>query len=83
MPVEGTLTCRAAIDDQILLQLGAHGNCEAEQHDQYVEGLRELLTDFRKRKVKDFDAISNGIIEYRAKFLGDKAKILPLGAVTL
>ncbi|KAK2930025.1 hypothetical protein FoTM2_010365 [Fusarium oxysporum f. sp. vasinfectum] len=73
----------AAIDDQILLQLGAYGNCEAEQHDQYVEGLRELLTDFRKRKVKDFDAISNGIIEYRAKFLGDKTKILPLGAVTL
>ncbi|EWZ40231.1 uncharacterized protein FOBCDRAFT_226552 [Fusarium oxysporum Fo47] len=70
-------------DDQILLQLGAYGNCEAEQHDQYVEGLRELLTDFRKRKVKDFDAISNGIIEYRAKFLGDKTKILPLGAVTL
>ncbi|KAF5621813.1 hypothetical protein F52700_10685 [Fusarium sp. NRRL 52700] len=70
-------------DDQILLQLGAYGNCEADQHDQYVEGLRELLTDFRKRKVKDFDAISNGIIEYRAKFLGDKTKILPLGAVTL
>ncbi|KAF5659757.1 hypothetical protein FCIRC_12370 [Fusarium circinatum] len=70
-------------DDQILLQLGAYGNCEADQHDQYVAGLRELLTDFRKRKVKDFDAISNGIIEYRAKFLGDKTKILPLGAVTL
>lgn len=70
-------------DDQILLQLGAYGNCEADQHDQYVEGLRKLLTDFRERKVKDFDAISNGIIEYRAKFLGDKTKILPLGAVTL
>ncbi|KAF5531417.1 hypothetical protein FMEXI_12986 [Fusarium mexicanum] len=70
-------------DDQILLQLGAYGNCEADQHDQYVAGLRELLTDFRKRKVRDFDAISNGIIEYRAKFLGDKTKILPLGAVTL
>ncbi|KAF4339263.1 hypothetical protein FBEOM_6799 [Fusarium beomiforme] len=83
LPVEGTLTCRAAIDDQILLELGAYGNCEAEQHDQYVEGLRELLTDFRNRKVKDFEAISNGIIEYRAKFLGDKSKILPLGSVTL
>ncbi|KAF5975750.1 hypothetical protein FBULB1_7229 [Fusarium bulbicola] len=70
-------------DDQILLQLGAYGNCEADQHDQYVAGLRELLTDFRKCKVKDFDAISNGIIEYRAKFLGDKTKILPLGAVIL
>ncbi|KAM0208293.1 hypothetical protein ACHAQI_007044 [Fusarium lateritium] len=70
-------------DDQILLQLGALGNCEAEQHDQYVEGLRKLLTEFRNRKVKDFEAISKGIIEYRASFLGDKTKILPLGGVTL
>ncbi|KAF4457305.1 hypothetical protein F53441_727 [Fusarium austroafricanum] len=68
-------------DDQILLQLGASGNCETEQ--QYVDGLRELLTDFRNRKVKDFEAISKGIIEYRAKFLGDRTKILPLGGVSL
>ncbi|KAF4998163.1 hypothetical protein FGRMN_3367 [Fusarium graminum] len=81
MPMEGTLTCRAATDDQILLQLGA--NCEVEQHEEYVAGLRKLLTDFRDRKVKDFEAISKGIIEYRASFLGDKTKILPLGGVTL
>ncbi|KAF5665650.1 hypothetical protein FHETE_6572 [Fusarium heterosporum] len=81
MPMEGTLTCRAATDDQILLQLGA--NCEVEQHEEYVAGLRKLLTDFRNRKVKDFEAISKGIIEYRASFLGDKTKILPLGGVTL
>ncbi|KAM0542753.1 hypothetical protein ACHAPJ_012636 [Fusarium lateritium] len=70
-------------DDQILLQLGAYGNYEEEQQQQYVEGLRALLTDFRNRKVKDFQAISKGIIEYRAKFHGDKTKILPLGGVTL
>ncbi|KAJ4264028.1 hypothetical protein NW762_006067 [Fusarium torreyae] len=70
-------------DDQILLQLGAYGNYEEEQQQQYIEGLRALLTDFRNRKVKDFQAISKGIIEYRAKFHGDKTKILPLGGVTL
>lgn len=83
MPAEGTLTCRAATDDQILLQLGAYGNYEGEQKQEYVAGLRELLTDFRNRKVKDFQTISQGIIEYRAKFHGDKSKVLPLGGVTL
>lgn len=83
MPMEGTLTCRPAIDDQIIVQLGAYGNSEVEQQDQYVAGLRQLLTDFRNRKVKDFQAISQGLIEYRARFLRDKTKILPLGSVTL
>ncbi|KAJ3467150.1 hypothetical protein MRS44_004714 [Fusarium solani] len=72
-----------APDDQILLQLGAYGNYEGEQKQDYVAGLRELLTDFRNRKVKDFQTISQGIIEYRAKFHGDKSKVLPLGGVTL
>ncbi|KAF7559490.1 hypothetical protein G7046_g4661 [Stylonectria norvegica] len=72
-----------APDDQILLQLGAYGNYEGEQKQQYITGLRELLTDFRNRKVKDFQTISQGIIEYRAQFHGDKTKILPLGSVTL
>ncbi|KAF5024933.1 hypothetical protein F66182_2975 [Fusarium sp. NRRL 66182] len=70
-------------DDQILLQLGSYGNYEQEQRRRFVEGLRELLTDFHVREVKDFDAISQGIIQYRARFHGDKTKILPLGGVTL
>ncbi|KAM0356086.1 hypothetical protein ACHAPU_000480 [Fusarium lateritium] len=78
---QGVCPRGTATDDQILLQLGA--NSEVEQHEQYVAGLRKLLTDFRNRKVKDFEAISKGIIEYRASFLGDKTKILPLGGVTL
>ncbi|KAF5004910.1 hypothetical protein FDECE_8613 [Fusarium decemcellulare] len=68
---------------RILLQLGAYGNYEGEQKQQFVAGLRELLTDFRSRKVKDFQTISEGIIEYRAKFHADKTKILPLGGVTI
>jgi len=45
--------------------------------------LRELLQEFRAKKVKDFDTISRGIIDYRARFLGDKSKVLHLEGVTL
>ncbi|KAJ6443844.1 Zinc finger domain-containing protein, CCCH-type [Purpureocillium lavendulum] len=72
-----------AADDQILLQLGGTGNFDDEQKQQYIAGLRELLTDFRNRKVKDFNTISQGIVEYRARFQGDKSKILPLGNVSI
>ncbi|KAF7544663.1 hypothetical protein G7Z17_g9773 [Cylindrodendrum hubeiense] len=72
-----------APDDQILLQLGAYGNYEGEQKQKYITGLRDLLTGFRNRKIKDFQAISEGIIEYRAQFHGDKTKILPLGSVAI
>ncbi|KAJ6780878.1 hypothetical protein PWT90_01920 [Aphanocladium album] len=73
----------AIIDDQILLQLGAYTNCEESRKQEYIDGLRELLTDYRNRKVKDFKTISQGIIEYRAKFHGDASKVLPLGTVSL
>ncbi|KAF4509944.1 hypothetical protein G6O67_001877 [Ophiocordyceps sinensis] len=72
-----------APDEQILLQLGAAGNYQAEQKQEYFAGLRQLLTDFRNRKVKDFDTISRGILEHRAQFLKDRSKILPLGGVTI
>ncbi|KAL7947253.1 hypothetical protein V8C42DRAFT_317235 [Trichoderma barbatum] len=72
-----------APDDQILLQLGAHGDFDEKKKHEYINGLRYLLTDFRNRKVKDFQTISQGIIDYRAQFLGDKSKILPLGGVTI
>lgn len=70
-------------DDQILLQLGAYANCEESRKQEYISGLRELLTDYRNRKVKDFKTISQGILEYRAKFHGDDSKVLPLGTVSL
>ncbi|KAH7158134.1 hypothetical protein B0J13DRAFT_520842 [Dactylonectria estremocensis] len=72
-----------APDDQILVQLGAYGNYEGEQKQKYITGLRELLTGFRNRKIKDFQALSDGIIEYRAQFHGDRTKILPLGSVAI
>ena len=71
------------IDDQVLLQLGAYGNYDESQKQRYIAGLRQLLTGFRDRKVKDFKTISEAIVAYRAQFIGDKSKILPLGGVTI
>uniref|UniRef100_A0A1Y1MTT8 C3H1-type domain-containing protein n=1 Tax=Photinus pyralis TaxID=7054 RepID=A0A1Y1MTT8_PHOPY len=72
-----------APDDQILLQLGAADHYDEEQKQKYIAGLRQLLTDFRARKVKDFNTISQGIVEFRARFIGDRTKILPLGSISL
>ena len=71
------------LDDQILLQLGANASFEGEQKQRYINGLRDLLYDFRHRKIKDFQVIAQGIIDYRANFIGDKTKILPLGEVSI
>ena len=68
-------------DDQILLELGKSEGYEDKTR--FIQGLRELLQNFRANKVKDFGTIARGIIEYRAKFLGDKTKILNLEGAKL
>ncbi|KAK0632228.1 hypothetical protein B0T14DRAFT_559941 [Immersiella caudata] len=70
-------------DDQILVELGRADDYIGDQKNRFIQGLRELLQELRAKKVKDFDAIARGIIDYRASFLGDKSKILPLEGVTL
>jgi hypothetical protein len=70
-------------DDQILLQLGGNASYDGEQKQKYINGLRDLLYGFRTQKVKDFQTIAQGIIEYRAKFNGDPSRILPLGNVSI
>ncbi|KAH7634322.1 hypothetical protein B0T09DRAFT_316244 [Sordaria sp. MPI-SDFR-AT-0083] len=72
-----------APDDAILLELGKADEFEGEQKTRFIDGLRKLLQEFRAKKVRDFDAIARGIIEYRARFLGDRSKVLPLEGVTL
>lgn len=95
IPRTGTKTCKTEAwlelgtdspnwtDDQILLQLGAADHYDEEQKQKYIAGLKQLLTDFRARKVKDFNTISQGIVEFRARFIGDGTKILPLGSISL
>ncbi|KAK4447483.1 protein red1 [Podospora aff. communis PSN243] len=70
-------------DDQILVELGRADDYIDDQKNRFISGLRALLQELRANKVKDFDAIARGIIDYRATFLGDKSKILPLEGVTL
>ena len=70
-------------DDQILLELGKADDYEGEEKNRFIQGLRELLQGFRANKVKDFNTIAQGIVDFRARFLGDKSKILHLEGVTL
>ncbi|KAK3365097.1 hypothetical protein B0T24DRAFT_652237 [Lasiosphaeria ovina] len=70
-------------DDQILLELGKADEYSGEQKSRFIQGLRDLLQNFRTNKVKDFDTIARGIIEFRTNFLGDKSKVLNLEGVNL
>ncbi|KAL2183071.1 hypothetical protein L209DRAFT_767256 [Thermothelomyces heterothallicus CBS 203.75] len=73
----------SAPDDQILLELGNSDDFTGDQKSGFIQGLRELLQKFKADKVKDFDTIARGIIEFRSKFLGDKSKVLRLEGVTI
>ena len=63
----------------ILVQMGAipEGLSQAEG-DSYANGLRQVIQEIRGRKVKDFNVVASEIAAYRAKFLGDNVKVLPL-----
>ncbi|KAL8843315.1 MAG: hypothetical protein Q9170_000173 [Blastenia crenularia] len=68
-----------APDDLILVQMGAvPEGLSAEQKDAFVVGLRQVIQEIRGRKVKDFRTVASEIAAYRARFLGDNSKVLPL-----
>ncbi|KAL9012465.1 MAG: hypothetical protein Q9173_002772 [Seirophora scorigena] len=68
-----------AVDDLILVQMGAvPEGLSAEKKDAFVVGLRQIIQEIRGRKVKDFRIVASEIAAYRARFLGDSSKILPL-----
>ncbi|KAJ4298767.1 hypothetical protein N0V88_003800 [Collariella sp. IMI 366227] len=70
-------------DDQILLELGNPDGYNSEEKARFIQGLRELLQRFKADKVKDFNTIARGIIDFRSQLLGDKSKILRLDGVKL
>ncbi|KAK0655567.1 hypothetical protein B0T16DRAFT_14252 [Cercophora newfieldiana] len=70
-------------DDQILVELGRSDDYIGDQKNRFIQGLRDLMQELKTKKVKDFDTIARGIINYRASFLGDPSKILHLEGVTL
>ena len=71
------------LESQILLQLGNSERLEGKAYEAYVSGLRSLLAEFKAKQCKDFDTISQAIIDYRSRFYGDRSKVLPLGDVGL
>jgi hypothetical protein len=76
--------CPWSIDDQILFQLGNNNDPFSDDEQvQYINGLRQLLASLRVSEVKDFNAITQAIIDYRSKFRGDPTRILPFGNVDL
>lgn len=71
------------LESQTLLQLGNSERLEGKAYETYVSGLRSLLAEFKAKKCKDFDIISQAIIDYRSRFYGDCSRVLPLGEVNL
>lgn len=63
------------------MDLGDSENYSGERRQQFIQGLKEVLQGFRVQKVRDFDAIAKGIIEYRSRFLADPSRVLPLDGV--
>jgi len=67
------------IDDKILIQMGAarEGNTE-EEKETYLTGLKEIINEMRRDKVKDFATVAAEIAAYRRRFLQDPSRVLPM-----
>jgi hypothetical protein len=66
-------------DDKILVQMGAVREGETEEEkENYLAGLKEIINDMRRDKVKDFDIVAAEIAAYRRRFLRDPSRVLPL-----
>ena len=65
-------------DDAVLTALGSPDEFTGEQREKFCAGLRQVLMDLRVRKIRDFEIIASEIFAHRAKFLGDKSKVLAL-----
>ncbi|KAJ5573957.1 uncharacterized protein N7459_008384, partial [Penicillium hispanicum] len=66
-------------DDKILIQMGAarEGQTEEEQ-EAYLAGLKEIINEMRRDKVKDFNTVATEIAAYRRRFLQDPSRVLSL-----
>ncbi|CAG7919220.1 unnamed protein product [Penicillium olsonii] len=66
-------------DDKILIQMGStrEGQTE-EEKETYLAGLKEIINDLRRDKVKDFNTVATEIAAYRRRFLQDPSRVLSL-----
>lgn len=66
-------------DDKILVQMGSlREGKTSEEKDQYIAGLKQIINDMRRDKVKDFNTVATEIAAYRRRFLHDPTRVLPL-----
>ncbi|KAE8386331.1 hypothetical protein BDV23DRAFT_163412 [Aspergillus alliaceus] len=66
-------------DDKILVQMGSLREGKTpEEKDSYIAGLKNIINDMRRDKVKDFNTVANEIAAYRRRFLQDPSRVLPL-----
>ncbi|KAF9894578.1 hypothetical protein FE257_006464 [Aspergillus nanangensis] len=66
-------------DDKILIEMGSVREGKTpEERDTYTAGLKEIINDMRRDKVKDFNTVATEIAAYRRRFLQDPSRILPL-----
>ena len=64
-------------DNTILLQLGSvQEGSTPEEKEAYISGLKDIITNMRSRNLKDVSAVLAEIVAYRARFLGDKSRVL-------
>lgn len=70
-------------DGEIITQLGSSDMFSGEMKLRFIEGLKKVLNELKANKVRDFDRITKAIVEFRAAFLEDKTKVLPLDGVTI
>ncbi|KAL1981360.1 hypothetical protein VTN96DRAFT_2751 [Rasamsonia emersonii] len=66
-------------DDKILVQMGSLREGKTpEERDKYIEGLKQIINDMRRDKVKDFNTVATEIAAYRRRFLQDPSRVVPL-----
>ncbi|EPS34834.1 hypothetical protein PDE_09798 [Penicillium oxalicum 114-2] len=66
-------------DDNILIEMGSvrEGRTK-EEKEAYLAGLKGIINDLRRDKVKDFSTVASEIASYRRRFLQDESRVLPL-----
>ncbi|KAJ5280108.1 hypothetical protein N7478_005480 [Penicillium angulare] len=66
-------------DDKILIEMGSvrEGQTE-EEKETYIAGLKGIINEMRRDKVKDFSTVASEIVAYRRRFLQDPSRVLPL-----
>lgn len=67
------------VDDNILIEMGSvrEGRTK-EEKEAYLAGLKGIINDLRRDKVKDFSTVASEIASYRRRFLQDESRVLPL-----